>query len=71
MPFVRVDAFEDEDCLIRVIPAVSVVDWSVLVMLAVLVKLSVASRLLPRLVRRSLSMTRMLWVPFTRSGGTF
>ena len=51
--------------------ACSPVAWSESVILAILVKLSVASRLLPTLVRRSLSMTRMVWVPFTRSGGTF
>lgn len=51
--------------------ACSPVVWSESVMLDILVKLSVASRLLPRLVRRSPSMPRMLWVPLTRSGGTF
>lgn len=56
--------------LIHVAPAVPI-DWSLSVMPAVLVELSSASRLTPRLIRRLLSMTRVLWVSFTEPGETF
>lgn len=56
--------------LFRVVPAISV-DWSLSVIPAILGKLSSASRLLLRHVRRFFSMTRVLWVPFTEPGETF